>query len=786
MAQQDGELTVAQRLGQLLDRGLLPAGGPAEAAERLIERLERPARIALLGLPGAGKSAVLNLLSGSVVVPENLRLPTIVVQHGSTERMICTLSDGQTQEVPGRDLTQVLTLNPALVTLELDLPALKVISLLEVSAGPMEAEQRRAAVWASKRADILIWCTTSYLPKEQQVWEGMPDTIKDNGFLFLTKVDLLGSREAARGMLERVELRAGEEFRQVLSLSAKQARQALQAPGGLDHELFRDSGAAAMISTIKTRVQMARRADTDMAELLLARHVEASGIVAKRFAEPEAPARPDPEPEWRAPPEPQAAPAAVRLSVVPGPAPAAEGIAEPEPEAAAEGKGAETPPAEPVVTPEPEPVAEPVEPVVAAVVPEAEPEPEPAPVAPPEPVPPPVSEPLVVLSRAADPSSGRKRFADRIKAMPMPEDAAVPTPPVPLRTTWKSKTETAAPAVPAAPAEPPRPAARVEPPEPVIPDPAAAEPVAPEPEVADLPVVAPPAPEPEPVAPEPVLAGEPVALPEAGAAEPDAQDAEAEAEDGEEPETGADDGGAKAQADADDARIARMLAAVAAAPTVERSARTSLFGARKAPAAPAPGEAGARPAERVARPTEPVTRVRAPAPRPADPPKPAAPLPEDLAKPRLVPAHERRPDAEGIPAPRTERRERPRIAARVAAAAPRPVEAVAAVVPAAERDLIESTIALMISRSAALATAVAASDKVPVDLILGHVRATTEQAIEILSRATSPELRRINGDLGEVLDLVMLMQLEKGHAPADDAITLVLQIRRDLETLRPA
>ena len=31
------ELTVAQRLGQLLDRGLLPAGGPAEAGERLME-----------------------------------------------------------------------------------------------------------------------------------------------------------------------------------------------------------------------------------------------------------------------------------------------------------------------------------------------------------------------------------------------------------------------------------------------------------------------------------------------------------------------------------------------------------------------------------------------------------------------------------------------------------------------------------------------------------------------------------------------------------------------------
>ncbi|MES2814848.1 MAG: hypothetical protein V4720_08125, partial [Pseudomonadota bacterium] len=265
MANADGELTVAQRLGRALDRGLFPAGGPAEAAERLIQRLERPARIALLGLPGSGKSSILNLLVGSVVVPETLRLPTIIVQHGDVSRMLCTLTDGTTKTVPGADLAQVLSLAPALVTLEMDLPALRVISLLEVSAGPMEAEQKRAATWASKRADIVIWCTTSYLPKEQSVWESLPDAVKDNSFMLLTKVDLLGSRDAAQAMHDRVELRAGEEFRQILSISAKQARTAMPPGGQVNRELFRDSGASAVITAIKTRVQSGRRADTDTA-----------------------------------------------------------------------------------------------------------------------------------------------------------------------------------------------------------------------------------------------------------------------------------------------------------------------------------------------------------------------------------------------------------------------------------------------------------------------------------------------------------------------------------------
>jgi hypothetical protein len=156
----------------------------------------------------------------------------------------------------------------------------------------------------------------------------------------------------------------------------------------------------------------------------------------------------------------------------------------------------------------------------------------------------------------------------------------------------------------------------------------------------------------------------------------------------------------------------------------------------------------------------------------------------ELATPRLVPGHERRGESE---APGGGRRERPRIAAR-ATAAEAPVAAVAAgagLILQGERGMVDSAIAALIARSAALTEELGRPDKVPVDLILEHARLTTEQVVAHLSSAGSPELRRINADLGEILDLVMLMQLEKGHAPADDALTLLLQIRRDLETLRP-
>jgi hypothetical protein len=820
MALPDGELTVAQRLGRALDRGLLPAGGPAEAAERLIERLERPARIALLGLPGSGKSSILNLLVGAVVVPETLRLPTIVVQHGDIPRMICTLTDGTSKILPGSDLAEVLPLAPALVTLEMDLPALKVISLLEVSAGPMEAEQKRAATWASKRADIVIWCTTSYLPKEQAVWESLPDAVKDNSFMFLTKVDLLGSRDSAQAMHDRVELRAGEEFRQILSISAKQARAAVLPGGQMNRELFRDSGAGAVITAIKTRVQSGRRADTDTAELLLARHVEASELVAKRFAEPEEAATPR---TWTPPPEPEAeaAPADVAKPETVEPTAEAEPI-----------EHAEEPGQEPVVTGDPEPLPE-----VAEVV--QPPEPEPTVEVP--------AAPVVAPAEPEPETTTRRRFADRIKRVASDGDAGA-APMVPLRSTWKSKAETeTAPAPPAEPEPTVRPAEptrrprvsqpakepveevaatvaegapEAEMPEPAAVDPEVPEPAAPEP---DLPEVA----DDDTELPDPVEAelSRPVTRDRAARAVTPRPPAAAEAPRTARPNlfgarrTGEAAGSSplpdlsslRATQDEMDAALEASTEEIEEIPDDDDVAPDSELEQPVPDPAPEPEpeaqpvpEPEARAARSVDRPRlferappatnapalaarpDPVPRA-APTPRsPAPPRMPATPAPtaaqpatdEALFSPQAIMRREPRVEAD-TPAPR---RERPRIAARAVPAAPAP--AALATVSGAEQDIVAEAVQLIIARSAELEAGFDPEAKVSVDVILDHARETAEQLSTVVSRGQSDAMRRINDDLGGVLDTITLMQLEKGHAPADDALTLLLQLKRELETLR--
>lgn len=801
MADPDGELTVAQRLGRALDRGLLPAGGPAEAAERLIEELERPARIALLGLPGSGKSSILNLLVGSVVVPETLRLPTIIVQHGDVARMICTLTDGTTKNLPGHDLAEVLPLAPALVTLEMDLPALKVISLLEVSAGPMETEQKRAATWASKRADIVIWCSTSYLPKEQAVWESLPETVKDNSFMFLTKVDLLGSRESATAMHDRVELRAGEEFRQILSISAKQARIAMPPGGAVNRDLFRDSGASGVIAAIKTRVQSGRRADMDTAELLLARHVEASELAVRRLAE--AGEEPEPPRTWTPPPEPEGEASAddVRGRSL---------SAEAEPDVVADRDHPETKPDSPLPDAEAdEPQAEatggttveadvsdPIDQTVETSGATAEPEKAPA--------------------VAPEPEAGRstrRRFADRIKRVATDGETAA-TAMVPLKSTWKSKGE--AETVPEA--EPPptsrqteparRPRASAQPPAATTddfpdlsPDEVSATevPTEAQPERVEEVVSKPPERRPRAVTPRPEPALEPphttrpqlfgarrptaatdAPLPDLSAlrATPEEIAASAEAREQDAPNL-SDSLSPGLQSDDDDWQMPEPEA-LAPDPEIEPAERPRLFGQEPRLRASGP----ATPRENRGLRAAPVARSPAPprAPGLATPEAAASRPALDDAQfsPRAIMMRERRAEPEAA-APR---RERPRIAARAVPAAVAPDAP--APISGSDQSLVDEAISLIMSRAAELEREVEPDSKVPVDLILDHTRETGELVQALVSRGQSDALRRINSDLGEVMDLIMLMQLEKGHAPADDALTLLLQLRRELETLRAA
>ncbi|WP_019953423.1 hypothetical protein [Yoonia vestfoldensis] len=274
MSNQSLSARVQQGLARAIASGKLPEQVQTRA-EALMERIEKPVRIGLLGRPGAGKSMLLNLLVGTEVVPKGMRLPTLELTHGATARIICTLSDGSKTEYDGDDLSDIADLAPVFVEMQLPLPALAKISLLEIVSPNDAASIHRASQWASKRSDVMLWCSLSFDAEEQTIWAQMPDLIKDHGFLMITKADVLRANNTLDTVLAQANAVARDEFNQILAIATKDAIAARDIDGSVDKDRMRESGGMALIAAVLKQVELGKQSAVDMADMLLAQHPEA-------------------------------------------------------------------------------------------------------------------------------------------------------------------------------------------------------------------------------------------------------------------------------------------------------------------------------------------------------------------------------------------------------------------------------------------------------------------------------------------------------------------------------
>jgi energy-coupling factor transporter ATP-binding protein EcfA2 len=269
---------VLERLAQAAQSGLLPAAAQVEA-EKLLARLKIPVRLALLGMPGSGKSSLLNLLAGEIVLPEGVRLPTVQLSYGPESKAICTLSDGTKQTLAAADCHEIAALSPVFVEIELPLPALSKISLLETVAPNDPNALHRAGQWAAKRADVVLWCTSEFDKTERRIWGQMPDLIKDYALLMITRMDILQDLGTLNGVIGSIRTAAIGEFEKILPINVPMALEARKPDGSVDKKLMRDSGGMALIGAVLKQVDQERRSATDMADVLLLQNAGAlSGL----------------------------------------------------------------------------------------------------------------------------------------------------------------------------------------------------------------------------------------------------------------------------------------------------------------------------------------------------------------------------------------------------------------------------------------------------------------------------------------------------------------------------
>ncbi|MFW2543888.1 hypothetical protein ACN2XU_14695 [Primorskyibacter sp. 2E107] len=158
-----------------------------QRCERLIERLSAPVRLAVFGLPDAGKAAVANALVGAEVLAVGQQAAPCLLRHGTRPTAKITRFDGQTI-LGAADLPFAPAADAALVDLALPVEALRRMSVLNVVADASPQDMAAALRWAAARCDIAIWCSRAWTVEEQTLWLNGPEALKDHALIAATDV----------------------------------------------------------------------------------------------------------------------------------------------------------------------------------------------------------------------------------------------------------------------------------------------------------------------------------------------------------------------------------------------------------------------------------------------------------------------------------------------------------------------------------------------------------------------------------------------------------------------
>ncbi|NNL18465.1 MAG: hypothetical protein HKP37_06965 [Boseongicola sp.] len=266
-----GDEEVISRLQFALATEALPHAA-REHASLLLKRLSSPVRASVLGLPGTGKSELLNMFVGKQLLPKDSKLPTTELTYGAVERIIVTDANGTRKVVEGLDFETARSIVPAFMRVEMPVPLLQRVSLLEVVTDGSSTQFQSAIDWAVRRTDIALWCTQSFGEAEAKLWARVPDSLKDHAFLILTKADVLSSKNALSSRIAELEAVVSEEFHSLFAVATLQAIKAHGANGEIDDSIYQASGGGALSAEILRHAERGRRADVDSAHLFLARY----------------------------------------------------------------------------------------------------------------------------------------------------------------------------------------------------------------------------------------------------------------------------------------------------------------------------------------------------------------------------------------------------------------------------------------------------------------------------------------------------------------------------------
>ncbi len=266
---------LAGRLSESLAAGLIPRQY-TDWSRRLLTRLQKPVQVVVIGLPGSGKSALIDMLLGDQVLGQGPSGGMVEITYGPDARAEIEGADGQIRSLDGTlaDQREALAEGPAALRMRQELPdaRLRGMSLTEIALFGAPARQSAIMKQAVAYADILLFCSADFSGPEQALWAEVPDEKKDHSFLVLTMADRRIMRGTLTEAIAALEDVAAQEFLGLYPLAAIQGltAQVGRADGaGVDRQLWHSSGGKRLYDDLMHQIDQGRTSDLDQAEMLL-------------------------------------------------------------------------------------------------------------------------------------------------------------------------------------------------------------------------------------------------------------------------------------------------------------------------------------------------------------------------------------------------------------------------------------------------------------------------------------------------------------------------------------
>ncbi len=250
---------------ETLPREILNAG------KQLLAHLTQPTQIAVVGRPGSGKTSLLDIILREAAMPDIRDVPIIELIYGKSARVTYEPLTATAERHDGLATQDRVPPRTFRIIQELPLPQLEDKCLIEINIPEDFGQRSDLLEWATKKANIAIWCSENFDEREYEIWSSVPDRLKDHSFLALTKADRLQMKGVLAAQVSRFQEHFADEFLCLFPVATKQAIAACVSGTVKNAGLWQASGGKAIADCLDREIATAKLADRDHADVLLAR-----------------------------------------------------------------------------------------------------------------------------------------------------------------------------------------------------------------------------------------------------------------------------------------------------------------------------------------------------------------------------------------------------------------------------------------------------------------------------------------------------------------------------------